>query len=89
VYVRNLVRNSKENGIVIDHFASSGPLKVFFKENEGPVYDSKPLISVNNCQLCENGGDSIFYSDAAVALHSLTAVYIFCVLHESKVSGGG
>lgn len=41
------------------------------------IYVSKSLISVSNCQLCENGGDSISCSDDAVGLPSLTAVYVF------------
>lgn len=74
--VRNLVGSSKENDNVLDHLASPGPIRVFFKENKEPSHASKSLISVNNCQLCENGGDSILYDDVA-APHSLTAVYIF------------
>lgn len=74
--VRNSVGSSKENDIVLDHLASPGLIKVFFKENEEPSYATKSLISVNNCQLCENGGDSILYNGVA-APHSLTAVYIF------------
>lgn len=74
--VRILARSSKENDNVLDCLASPGPIRVFFNENEDPSYASKSLISVNNCQLCENGGDSILYNDAA-APHSFTAVYIF------------
>lgn len=55
---------------------SPHPITVFFKENEEPSYASKSLISGNNCQLCENGDDSILYDDVA-APHSLTAVCIF------------
>lgn len=58
-------------------FVSSGPLRVLFKENRDSTYTSKSFISVKNCQLRENGDNSILYSDDAVGLHSLTAVYVF------------
>lgn len=82
--VRSSVGSSKENDIILDHLASPGPIKVFFKENEAPSYATKSLISVNNCQLCENRGDSILY-DGVAAPHSLTAVYFYGFFTKVKL----
>lgn len=83
--VRNLVGSSKENDTVLDCLASPGPIRVFFKEDEEPSYASKSLISVNNCQLCENGCDSILYNDVT-APHSLTCcVYFYGFFTEVKL----
>lgn len=76
LYVRNFLGSSKENEKALDRFASSGPLRLFFKGNEDPTYASKSLISVNNGQLCENGGDSILYSDDALP-YSCIHFYVF------------
>lgn len=37
MYVRSLVGSNKEIGDVLDHFGSSNPLRVFFRENRDSV----------------------------------------------------